>query len=643
LHPLSQHFLLIAWPDPPGGNSGCNDDPSFKDVKGYSCAGWSGYDCLGGGVSRLGYSESDLLAVRDSCRKSCNLCGASGRGDDNATDSGNRTLPGQLSGLAQILDPICGEDCLLQACQSIRDMGGACDVWVYGATSAAIFCLCAGAYCCGCSHGLLGCALRYSRCCTRYCRRWRPGGRTPGKGETDSHLEDDDTIFRRRALTIDDGENYFEDEEEEDAAIVIQKHVRGMQGRRRANALAEEREMKKIDREIEELEKQETFKLEEEAQNVAAVSIQRRVRGMRGRQGVAEIKEKSEAASMRLELGMHISKAGEEGSHERAVFRIQIVRELAMAAGVKKQFFQIKRISAGSILVDFEICPSNDPQEHSAHNPTLVALDLEKQGGNPNSVLRSRSLMVKLIRLYIPTRQELERSERRLQQEERALSIVAAASKRVEKEARQKASSKQARASDVVYEDVQPTRAPREAYGDKSARQNSVLDWHEGTENGGNIAEERKKVGNVVAERLKELRASKAAIVSAARPQGTSQALGSVADKLSKLKESKAGKAKNASAAEKVLRQIASQVEVVEHRRAHTHSSPSDHEGHYSFDAEESSHAPSSRSPIPVYVSDEQEDVGVSHARAGAPALLRGNVGRQHATRGSPGGDDSSV
>ena len=150
-------------------------------------------------------------------------------------------------------------------------------------------------------------------------------------------------------------------------------------------------------------------------------------------------------------------------------------------------------------------------------------------------------------------------------------------------------------------------------------------------------------MGNVVAERLKELRASKAAIVSAARPQGTSQALGSVADKLSKLKESKAGKAKNASAAEKVLRQIASQVEVVEHRRAHTHSSPSDHEGHYSFDAEESSHAPSSRSPIPVYVSDEQEDVGVSHARAGAPALLRGNVGRQHATRGSPGVDDSSV
>jgi hypothetical protein len=73
-----------------------------------------------------------------------------------------------------------------------------------------------------------------------------------------------------------------------------------------------------------------------------------------------------EAVCIRVILGMQIEEAGQEGSHERAVFRIQLVRELARAVGLGKKFFEIKQISAGSIVVDVDILadPMLSPHSH---------------------------------------------------------------------------------------------------------------------------------------------------------------------------------------------------------------------------------------------------------------------------------------
>jgi hypothetical protein len=103
--------------------------------------------------------------------------------------------------------------------------------------------------------------------------------------------------------------------------------------------------------------------------------------------------------SMTLKLGAS-SAVGEEGSARRAVFKINLVADLARAAGIKKSFFEVKRVSAGSIVVDVDILST--PQGCS-HTPLVVAADLEKQARDPSSILLAGALTAKLVSVDVPS------------------------------------------------------------------------------------------------------------------------------------------------------------------------------------------------------------------------------------------------
>ena len=528
-----------------GAGSGCFDDASFKDAKGYACMDWSGYDCLGGGVSRLGYSDSDMEAVRASCRKSCNLCGGGGDGNGNtAGGAGNGTLPGHLSGLAQAMELICGESCLLEACQSIRKLGGACDVWVYGAAGIAMLILSTCVCCCS---GPLRCL----RCCGMHCpcrRRFCP---------VESNDLEDPKLLRERAettLSQSFSDDYYDDEdqEEEDAAIEIQRNVRGMQGRQRAAEFAEKlrqvRESERLDRDMEESNGKQLSRSPVDPRDGAAVSHEYRASSRQTRQELSLAKEKKEGACLRCELDMHISEAGKEGSHERAVFRIQIVRELAVATGLKKQYFRIKRISAGSIVVDLEISPAGDPQEQSAHSPIMVAKELEEQGRDANSHLRSCTLMRNLVSITIPSQDELARWERQHQQEDRALAIAAMASERAEREAKQKVRSKQALLA-VNAQKGGPGAEPtaRENRGAAHPEEKTESERSEGKDSVASLEEAEEGLKGRT-EEPKALKASCSLPHPTAGPEETEHALKNVA-------------ARKTSAAEIVIRELARHAE----------------------------------------------------------------------------------
>jgi hypothetical protein len=94
----------------------------------------------------------------------------------------------------------------------------------------------------------------------------------------------------------------------------------------------------------------------------------------------------SKPVEMTLKLAMDFSTAGEQGSLQRAAFTKSLTEDLAKAAGVAPQLFEIVRVSAGSIIVDTKI--HVDAKGLGPH-PMLVAAELEKQADQPNSLLRS--------------------------------------------------------------------------------------------------------------------------------------------------------------------------------------------------------------------------------------------------------------
>ena len=108
----------------------------------------------------------------------------------------------------------------------------------------------------------------------------------------------------------------------------------------------------------------------------------------------------NQTVTVRIVLNMHISESGKEGTYERAKFKISLLRELAHASGVKKKFLEVKRISAGSVIVDVDVCA--DPNlDADSHCPRNVATDLEKQAQDEQSQLRSGTLMARLVSISI--------------------------------------------------------------------------------------------------------------------------------------------------------------------------------------------------------------------------------------------------
>jgi Mg-chelatase subunit ChlD len=76
-------------------DSGCADDESFIDAKGYFCDTYVGDECTVAALSEWGYSASDVDEVRQKCKKSCGLC--SWKSADQCSAGGN-SCPAASSG-----------------------------------------------------------------------------------------------------------------------------------------------------------------------------------------------------------------------------------------------------------------------------------------------------------------------------------------------------------------------------------------------------------------------------------------------------------------------------------------------------------------------------------------------------------------
>jgi hypothetical protein len=63
----------------------CKDDKEFRDIFGYQCSSWVGYNCRTFYSEQYPYTQEDLHAVRYFCPKSCKLCTVTANA--NVTDS----------------------------------------------------------------------------------------------------------------------------------------------------------------------------------------------------------------------------------------------------------------------------------------------------------------------------------------------------------------------------------------------------------------------------------------------------------------------------------------------------------------------------------------------------------------------------
>jgi hypothetical protein len=143
-----------------------------------------------------------------------------------------------------------------------------------------------------------------------------------------------------------------------------------------------------------------------------------------------ESQEVNQAVTVRIVLNMHISESGEEGTYQRAKFKIRLLRELAKASGIQKRFLDVKLISAGSIIVDVDICP--DPNaDTDRHCPFYVATDLKKQAQDEQSQLRSGILMARLVSISIvaqcPSEGEQDILRRHPQEQQQVAPVIAIA------------------------------------------------------------------------------------------------------------------------------------------------------------------------------------------------------------------------
>jgi hypothetical protein len=92
---------------------------------------------------------------------------------------------------------------------------------------------------------------------------------------------------------------------------------------------------------------------------------------------------------IRAKLGLDFISIGADGSAQRVAFRNELQQNFAGSAGLPPSCFVIKRLSPGSVLVDFDIHP--DPSGRGP-DPASAAQDLEQQSHNPASPLRQASL-----------------------------------------------------------------------------------------------------------------------------------------------------------------------------------------------------------------------------------------------------------
>ena len=75
----------------------CVDDPSFRDISGYSCVDWEGWDCTGGDYMWTDYAPQELQAIASRCRDSCGFCDFCVEVDENPSAESAACVVGDYS------------------------------------------------------------------------------------------------------------------------------------------------------------------------------------------------------------------------------------------------------------------------------------------------------------------------------------------------------------------------------------------------------------------------------------------------------------------------------------------------------------------------------------------------------------------
>jgi len=98
--PLAVHRPLAEHPTLPHHASGskrgrrvqtCKDDLEFRDIFGYQCSSWVGYNCRTFYSEQYPYTQADLHAVRYFCPKSCKLCTVAASATDSVSAASRTT------------------------------------------------------------------------------------------------------------------------------------------------------------------------------------------------------------------------------------------------------------------------------------------------------------------------------------------------------------------------------------------------------------------------------------------------------------------------------------------------------------------------------------------------------------------------
>jgi hypothetical protein len=124
--------------------------------------------------------------------------------------------------------------------------------------------------------------------------------------------------------------------------------------------------------------------------NDAAAKLQARQRGKRARENFAELRSKR--AGMRFKLDMNFD-AIPPGSEEEELFKQAFVTDVANALNIKPSRVVIRKLTPGSIVVDFDILPSAHPGDIP---PEDALQSLLSQSKNPRSQLLLGSVTSKI-------------------------------------------------------------------------------------------------------------------------------------------------------------------------------------------------------------------------------------------------------
>jgi hypothetical protein len=359
------------------------------------------------------------------------------------------------------------EECVKTVCDATENWGWTCGEWLILAASSAVVGIIACCCCCCCCGAPATCFYRRRRqlllCCSPCCRLCCPGWAT----HPDS----------------------YEKEREGAAAIKIQKRLRGMLARRKtAEIWVQKMQEQKLHGAVSDYLVAEIQARVQPDASAATLRSRSRTPPSRtehadegneaGRTEHADEgkEEGNQAVTVRIALNMHISESGEEGTYERAKFKTSLLRELAQASGVKEQFLDVKRISAGSIIVDVDICA--DPNlDADSHCPRNVAADLENQAQDEQSQLRSGTLMARLVSISIVEQCRSEAILQQLLQEQQQVAPIIATTNAAAKSHQRRStrapgqsSAKALARSRSLYLSLLPANPPKETNGKGAQR-----------------------------------------------------------------------------------------------------------------------------------------------------------------------------